>query len=344
MTSPSQPMGVLGTERSPTHPSVVARVRIRDVVARDGLQGEQPVRREQRVKLIERLIGAGLKDIEIASFVSPKAVPAMAGAAEVAAATRDVANGVTLWALVPNVKGAELATAAGVDHLTITVSASAAYSEKNTHQTIEQAFDGIAAIRAAAPDAVLDVVISCCFGSPFDGEQIAPDDVAELTIRVRDTGVDQVTLADTTGMATPRRIHDVVGATGNDVGLHLHDTRGTALLNAWAAIDLGVDRFDTALGGLGGSPFAPRSVGAAQTPAAGGNLATEDLAMVLADAGIETGVDLDALLDIGPMLAELVGHDLPSRVAAAGGIPPMRSPGAPAEGAANSGLRGRGTQ
>ncbi len=311
MTSPPQPMGVLGTERSPKHPSVVTRVKIRDVVARDGLQSEQPVQPVRRVELIERLIRAGVRDIEVASFVSPKAVPAMAGAAEVVAATRDLADDVTLWALVPNVKGAELATAAGVDHLTITVSASPAYSEKNIHQTIEQAFDGIAAIRAAASDAVLDAVISCCFGSPFEGEEITPDDVAELTTRARDMGVNQVTLADTTGMATPRRIHDVVGATGNDVGLHLHDTRGTALLNAWTAIDLGVDRFDTALGGLGGSPFAPT---------AGGNLATEDLVMVLGDAGVETGVDLDALLDTTPLLVELVGHEVPSRVAAAGGI------------------------
>ena len=111
-------------------------------------------------------------------------------------------------------------------------------------------------------------------------------------------------------MATPRRIHQVVGAVGNDVGLHLHDTRGTALLNAWTAIDLGVDRFDTALGGLGGSPFAPT---------AGGNLATEDLVMVLADAGVDTGIDFEALLDTTPLLAELVGHELPSRVAAAAG-------------------------
>jgi hydroxymethylglutaryl-CoA lyase len=287
------------------------RVRIRDVVARDGLQSEKPVQPEQRVELIERLIAAGLRDIEVASFVSATAVPAMAGAAEVVAATRDLANDVTLWALVPNVKGAELATAAGVSHLTITVSASPSYSEKNIHQTIEQAFEGIAAIRAAAPDAVLDVVISCCFGSPFDFEEITAGAVAGLVARARDSGVDAVTLADTTGMATPRRIGDVIDATGNDVGLHLHDTRGTALLNAWTAIDLGVDRFDTALGGLGGSPFAPT---------AGGNLATEDLVMVLTDAAVETGIDLDALLDAGPLLADLVGHDLPSRVVAAGSI------------------------
>jgi hydroxymethylglutaryl-CoA lyase len=310
MTPPSQPMGVLGTEPSPRHPSVVT---VRDVVARDGLQSEQPVQPEQRVELISRLVTAGVKDIEVASFVSRKAVPAMAGAAEVVAATRDLTAhlDVTLWALVPNVKGAQLATDAGVDHLTITVSASPAYSEKNIHMTIGQAFDELVSIREVSADAVLDVVISCCFGSPFDGEDITPDDVAGLVTRARDAGVEQMTLADTTGMATPRRVQEVLAATGNDVGLHLHDTRGTALLNAWTAIEVGVDRFDTALGGLGGSPFAPT---------AGGNLGTEDLVFVLADASVETGIDLDVLLDAGRLLTELVGHELPSRVAAAGAV------------------------
>jgi hydroxymethylglutaryl-CoA lyase len=304
-------MGVFMTVPSGIHPSV-ERVRIRDVSPRDGLQGERPVQPEQRVELVARLVGAGLRDIEVASFVSPKAVPAMAGAADVVAATRDLAADVTLWALVPNVRGAELATAAGIDHLTITVSASASYSEKNTHMTIGQAFEAVAAIRAATSATVLDAVISCCFGSPFAGEKITPDDVAALVARARASGVDRITLADTTGMATPRRIADVLGAVGTDVALHLHDTRGTALLNAWWAIERGVRRFDTALGGLGGSPFAPT---------AGGNLATEDLVMVLGDVGVETGIDLGHLLDVGPLLTDLVGHALPSRVAAAGGIP-----------------------
>jgi hydroxymethylglutaryl-CoA lyase len=287
-------------------------VQIRDVGPRDGLQGERPVEPARRVDLIGRLVEAGLRDIEVASFVSPKAVPAMAGAADVVAASRDLAgDDVTVWALVPNGKGAELATAAGVDHLTITISASAAYSEKNVHMTIDEAKAQVEAIRAAAPHAVLDEVISCCFGSPFDGEDITPDDVDAIVEHARDAGIDQVTLADTTGMATPRRISSVLGVVGSDVGLHLHDTRGTALVNAWFAIEHGIRRFDTALGGLGGSPFAPT---------AGGNLATEDLVFVLNDFGVETGIDLDRLLEAGPLLADLVGHDLPSRVAAAGGI------------------------
>jgi hydroxymethylglutaryl-CoA lyase len=287
-------------------------VSIRDVAPRDGLQGERAVEPARRVEIVQRLLGAGLRDIEIASFVSPKAVPSMAGAADVVAGVRGIAGeDVTLWALVPNVKGAELATASGVDHLTITISASAAYSEKNVHMTIDEAKAQVDAIRAAAPDAVLDEVISCCFGSPFEGEDITPDDVDAIVEHAHGAGIDQVTLADTTGMATPRRISSVLGVVGSNVGLHLHDTRGTALVNAWYAIEHGIRRFDTALGGLGGSPFAPT---------AGGNLATEDLVLVLNDVGVETGIDLDRLLDVGPLLADLVGHDLPSRVAAAGGI------------------------
>jgi hydroxymethylglutaryl-CoA lyase len=287
-------------------------VQIRDVGPRDGLQGERPVEPARRVELIERLVEAGLRDIEVASFVSPKAVPAMAGAGDVVAASRNLAgDDVTVWALVPNVKGTELATAAGVDHLTITISASPAYSEKNVHMTIDEAKAQVEAIRAAAPGAVLDEVISCCFGSPFDGEAITPDDVDAIVEHARGAGIDRVTLADTTGMATPRRISSVLGVVGSDVGLHLHDTRGTALVNAWFAIEHGIRRFDTALGGLGGSPFAPT---------AGGNLATEDLVFVLNDVGLETGIDLDRLLDAGPLLADLVGHALASRVAAAGGI------------------------
>ena len=297
------------------------RIRIRDSAARDGLQGERPVDPSGRADLVRRLIDAGLADVEVAAFVSPRAVPAMAGAADVVAAAQDAARNaaqdVRIWALVPNVRGAELATGAGVDHVTITVSASPTYSTKNVGMSVDEALDQVDEIRAASPGAVLDEVISFAFGSAYDGESLTPDVIAAMVGRARDAGVDQVTLADTTGVATPGRVADVLDLVGTDVGLHLHDTRATALLNAWTAIERGVTRFDTALGGLGGSPFAP---------AAGGNLATEDLVMVLDDAGIDTGVDLDALLAAGPVLADLVGHDLPSRVAASGGIPARPTP------------------
>lgn len=309
-----------------------ASVVIRDCSVRDGLQPLDPVAPSQRVALVEALFAAGVCDVEVGAFVSPKAVPAMAGAAEVVAGVPPM-EGRRRWVLVPNLRGAQMATDAGVGHLTVTVSASPAYSAKNVGMSVADSIAEVARIRAAAPDAVVDVVVSCAFGSPFDddADDVTVASVAEVCAAVGAAGVDQITLADTTGMATPRRVAEVVGAVRNatpggptgaptgalsgaptgELGLHLHDTRGTALVNAWAAMAMGVRRFDTSLGGLGGSPFAP---------GAGGNLATEDLVLVLDDMGITTGVNLDGLLAAGTQLAAVIGRALPSRVAAAGGI------------------------
>jgi hydroxymethylglutaryl-CoA lyase len=289
-------------------PGPPGRITIREVGPRDGLQPEEPVPVSTRVELITALVDAGASTIEVAAFVSPKAVPAMAGAAEVVAALpRPV--GVRYVALVPNVKGAELAVAAGVEALTLTVSASETYSQHNVHMSVEQSLGQVAAIRAAIGGGLpIDTVISCAFGSPYEGD-LDPAAVAELGQRAQAMGSTSLTFADTTGMATPRRVGDLLSETGVDVGLHLHDTRATALVNAYAALDAGVARFDTAVGGLGGSPFAA---------GAGGNLATEDLVHLCDDLGIATGIDLGALLAVSSRVAEMVGHPVPSRVAAAG--------------------------
>jgi hydroxymethylglutaryl-CoA lyase len=288
------------------------RVLIRDCGPRDGLQGERPRPPAERVALVQALAAAGLAEVEVASFVSPKAVPAMAGAADVVAALDDPTDR-RWWALVPNVRGAELALASGVRHLTVTVAASEGYSAKNVGMTVAESLEQLAGIRAAAaPPVLVDAVVSCCFGSPFD--DVTVRSVATVVAAVRAAAVDRVTLADTTGTASPRRIAAVVDSVGADVGLHLHDTRGTALTNAHAALDRGIRRYDTAVGGLGGSPFAP---------GAGGNLATEDLVLLLEDLGHDTGIDLGRLLAIGDDLAELVGHDLPGRVMAAGPLAPF---------------------
>jgi hydroxymethylglutaryl-CoA lyase len=154
----------------------------------------------------------------------------------------------------------------------------------------------------------VDAVVSCAFGSPYEGD-IDPRTVAALMERLRDAGADAFTFADTTGMATPRRVDELLSAVGPGVGLHLHDTRGTALLNAYAALEAGVTRFDTSIGGLGGSPFAAGS---------GGNLATEDLVHLLDDLGIETGISLDGLLAADRLLERIVGHPVASRLASAG--------------------------
>jgi hydroxymethylglutaryl-CoA lyase len=260
-----------------------------------------------RARLIDAVLAAGVTHVEACSFVSPKAVPAMAGAAEVLAAIGP-RPGVRVYALVPNARGAQLASeAGGIDELTVTLSASEAYNQKNVGRSVGESVDEVTAIRSAW-DGPIDVVVSCAFGSPYEGD-IAPESVASLGRRVLDAGADRLTFADTTGMATPRRVDDVLDLVGNDVGLHLHETRGTGLVNAYAALERGVRRFDTAVGGLGGSPFA---AGAA------GNLATEELVAVLDDLGIASGIDVEALVEAAALVAEIVGHAVPSRVAVAG--------------------------
>jgi hydroxymethylglutaryl-CoA lyase len=289
-------------------PALPSSIAIREVGPRDGLQPEEPVPVAARVRLVNALADAGVSIIEVAAFVSPRAVPAMAGAADVMAALPR-SPAVRYVALVPNVKGAELAAQAGVDALTLTISASEAYSQRNVRMSVEDSVAQVAAIRAAiGGDLPMDTVISCAFGSPYEGD-IDPPAVADLGRRALASGSTSLTFADTTGMATPRRVRDLLAETGTDVGLHLHDTRGTALVNAYAALEAGVTRFDTAVGGLGGSPFAA---------GAGGNLATEDLVHLCDDMGIATGIDLDALLAVSSQVAETVGHPVPSRIAAAG--------------------------
>ena len=295
------------------HPrSYPASVVIRDVGPRDGLQPETPVPVADRILLVEALQHAGLRHIEVTAFVSPKAVPAMADAGAVMAGIARQA-GSTYTALVPNVRGAELALAAAVDELTVTISASQEYNQRNVKMSTAESEAQIATIVQRAQTAEggpvpVDAVISCAFGSPYEGD-IHPAEVVALADRLRAVGVSTVTFADTTGMATPRRIDELVDAMAGEVGgvgLHLHDTRGIALTNAYAALERGIARFDTAVGGLGGSPFAT---------GAGGNLATEDLVALLDDLGIETGVDLPALIDAARLVESLVGRPVPSRVA-----------------------------
>lgn len=292
---------------------VPAAIRVREVGPRDGLQVEEPVAVEGRVRLVEALVAAGVRHIEAAAFVSPKAVPAMDGAAEVMAALEARGDeGVTYAVLVPNAVGAERATFC--QEVTFTLSVSPEYNRRNVNRTIDESVDEAArAVSVLSARGIpVDAVVSCAFGSPYEGD-IAPAAVHALGERLRAVGVASLTYADTTGMATPHRVEALVALTGPDIGLHLHDTRGTALVNAYAAYQLGVRRFDTAVGGLGGSPAVAGTGGGA-----GGNLATEDLVHLCDDLGIATGIDLSLLLEVSRLAAELVGHPVPSRVAAAG--------------------------
>ena len=288
-------------------PFLPTSVVIRDVGPRDGLQPERPLTVGERVRLIEALVAAGVRRIEAVAFVSSMAVPAMAGAAEVLAGVPRSAD-LRYSALVPNVRGAELALECAVDELTVTASLSEVYSQRNVRMSVAESATSIAGICRVAGNLPVDAVLSCSFGSPYEGE-IAPAEVGALVARLREAGCTAVTLADTTGMATPRRVAEVIEVVGTDVGLHLHETRGTALVCAFAAMQLGVARFDTSVGGLGGSPFA---AGAA------GNLATEELVALLDDLGVATGIDVDGVIEAAALVGELVGRTVPSRVAAAG--------------------------
>ena len=195
-----------------------------------------------------------------------------------------------------------------LDDLTVTISISEAYNRRNVKMSTEESVAAIEEICALAGSTPVDAVVSCAFGSPYEGE-VAAGEVGLLAARLRDAGCTHITCADTTGMATPRGVAEVVAAAGPDIGLHLHETRGTGLVCAYAGLLLGVRRFDTSVGGLGGSPFA---AGAA------GNLATEGLVALLDDLGVHSGIDLERLLEAAALVEELVGRPLPSPVAHAG--------------------------
>lgn len=284
-------------------------VTIREVGPRDGLQPEAPLPVGTRVRIIEGLTGTGLRVIEAAAFVSAKRVPSMADADKVFTSL-EKRRGVTYFALVPNVRGTQMALQAGVEAFSVTLSVSDSYSTRNVgmsrSQAEEETFSILELLRSpGATSTACDVVLSCAFGSPY-GERIEARDIVELTGRLRALGA-TVTLADTTGEASPRQIERMLGETGPDVGLHFHDSKRTALLNAYVALSCGCRRFDASVGGLGGSPFA---VGSA------GNLATEELVRLAEETGYESGVDLEALLEQSRSVAKWLGRDLPSPLAA----------------------------
>jgi hydroxymethylglutaryl-CoA lyase len=292
-----------------------ARVDVREVGPRDGLQNEAPVPVDQRVRLIDALSETGLRFIEAASFVSPTAIPPMAGAGEVMARiTRR--PGVVYSVLVPNPKGAELATAAGADEIELVVSASETHNRKNVKRSVADSLIGAHDVveighRAGVP---VEAIVSTAFGCPYEGD-VAAERVAQIAGHLVDAGADRLSFGDTTGMATPRRVADLLdaldraGITSDRVGLHFHNTRGTALANVVAALDRGVTRFDASIGGLGGCPYAP---------GASGNAVTEDLVHMLEDMEIDTRIDLDALIRCAALAQDIVGRELPSALLHAG--------------------------
>jgi hydroxymethylglutaryl-CoA lyase len=296
-------------------PLTPAVVTIREVGPRDGIQSEKvQVPTDQKVRLINALSRSGLRRIEAVSFVSPKAVPQMADARAVWERI-DRNAGVFYSALVPNRKGAEIAAECRVDAMQVFIAASDSYNLKNVGKKVRDSVADVAAVVRVAADAGIPVegTISTAFGCPYEGD-VPPQRVIEVTGWMIDVGIDVISYGDTTGMATPRRVTDVVQgvrAAFPKLGLnmHFHDTRGTGLANVVTALGLGIDYFDASIGGMGGSPFAAGATG---------NIVTEDVVHMLDDMDIATGVDLDTLLDAARIAQEIVGSELPSKLLRAG--------------------------
>jgi hydroxymethylglutaryl-CoA lyase len=290
--------------RHPSHVTVV------EVGPRDGLQNESAlIGSADKIAFVDRLSAAGLPVIEVSAFVRPSWVPQMADASEVfSGITRR--EGTRYTALVPNLAGLERAHAAAVNEVGIFAAASDSFSQRNINQDVEASLDTYRAVCARASELKIRVrgYVSVAFGCPFEGE-VAPARVAQVGEALLNMGVFEVAISDTIGIAHPGRIRGVVAVVAERVplhklALHLHDTRGTALANVLSALELGITTFDASAGGLGGCPYAPGATG---------NLATEDLVYMLNGLGIETGVDLAALMEASAFIEPRVGHPLPSR-------------------------------
>jgi isopropylmalate/homocitrate/citramalate synthase len=287
-----------------------------DVGPRDGLQNEDRVLPPAaRADLCDRLAAAGLKRIEAASFVNPKLVPQMAGAEEVMAALHRK-TGTAYAGLVLNEKGYERASAAGVDEVHYAFAATDEFGRRNQNATTEQGLQTALALvaRARADRVPVTVTISVAFGCPFEGP-VPATRVLDLVERLMVAPPDEVCLADTIGVGVPTQVKELVeGARrlGATVGAHFHNTRNTGYANAVAALESGVVSLDASVGGAGGCPFAPKATG---------NIATEDLVYLLRGLGVDTGIDLDALIACSHWLGEQLGKELPGMVARAGDFP-----------------------
>jgi len=296
-------------------------VDIREVGPRDGLQIETPISTDDKVRLIRALVATGVRRIEATAFVSPRAVPAMADAEQIAEYVLSV-PGVQWSGLVASPSGAKRAIGSGLRSIEYVVSAADGHSRANARRSTQEALDAVDEVGRIVHDAGgrLEVIIATAWDCPFDGPT-DPERTAAIAARAVELGADQLCFGDTIGTTTPARVwrlFDAVraaigGAPGADpvpLGAHFHNSRGTGIASAFAAVQTGVTQLDASVGGLGGCPFAP---------GASGNIATEELVYLLDDAGISTGVDLDEVLKAAAVATELVGHPLESNLFRAGG-------------------------
>ncbi len=294
---------------------------ITDVSPRDGLQNDSVILLpELRAELCHRLAAAGVPRIEAVSFVSPRRVPAMAGAEQVMAALSDLDPGL-LSGLVLNQRGFERALSTGLRRLNLSIPVTETFCQRNQGCSRAEAEAMVAELapRAAAAGMPLTVTIAVCFGCPFEG-RVAPEQTLALVERVAASRPDEVVLADTIGVAVPAAVRRLIAAAigfAPRIGGHFHDTRNTGIANSLAALDAGASLLDASVGGVGGCPFAPGATG---------NVSTEDLVYVLEESGIDTGIDLESLIGCGRWLSEQLGHPIPSAVSRAGGFPHALAP------------------
>ena len=289
-----------------------ARVRVYEVGPRDGLQNEAVfVPTEDKVRLVEYLHAAGLRDIEITSFVNPRWIPPLADAEHVAAALRDAPLAdCRLTALVPNERGLERALENGVREVAVFMSASETHNQRNINKSIADTWPAFAPVfaRCIAEGVRIRGYVSAVWGCPYEGK-VAASQVADIAQRLLDLGVYEVSLGDTIGVGTPRQTARLLEALleripANALAMHMHDTRGTALANCLVGLELGITTFDASIGGMGGCPYAA---------GASGNLATEDLVFMLHGMGVETGIDLGHLARAGAFAQACLGRELPGR-------------------------------
>jgi hydroxymethylglutaryl-CoA lyase len=291
--------------------SARAAVRIYEVSPRDGLQNEAAVvPTAAKAELVARLVAAGLPDVEVTSFVRAHWIPQLADAAELVRLLPDAAES-RFWGLVPNQVGLERAIESGIAGVATFLSASETHNKKNVNRTVRESLAGVEEVLAAARADGLRTraYISTVFGCPYEGD-VAPAATLAIATRLRAAGAEQIVLSDTTGMGTPVQVERIIrtvidgGIPLEELAVHFHDTRGTALVNALVAWRIGIGTFDASVAGIGGCPYAP---------GAAGNLATEDIVYLFEEMGVSTGVDLEALADVGHFAAELLGRELPGR-------------------------------
>ena len=289
------------------------RIEIVDVGPRDGLQNEdETLAPEVRAELCEKLAAAGVPRVEAASFVNPKRVPQMAGAEEVVAAI-ERSPGTSYAGLVLNERGYERAIEAGVDEVRYAFPVTETFAERNQNTTVADATRLAARLveRARLDGVRVSITLSTAFGDPFEG-RVEPEHVLEIAASVAASGPDEIVLADTIGVGVPSQVRDLVegvAAQGITVGCHFHDTRNTGIANAAAAVESGVTVLDASVGGTGGCPFAPRATG---------NIATEDLVYLLHNMGYDTGINLDAIIEVATWLARQLDKELPGQLHKAG--------------------------